>query len=179
MRAQPGTQERPKAFYRIDMHFMKTIAILIACIFARRMIDRLVLVAPSFQSRIDVVLIGKNQASLLDGLFEEWLDCVLLNIRKHVQHDLSVALDHAQDRRFFPCQRAPSGLTLQTSAATWTPQLSHDFGMAFVTGDNIHLITFNLTAQLNRLFLTAIPSRNCVVMTWTSSGSKSSSAAIC
>jgi hypothetical protein len=68
------------------------------------------------------------------------------------EDDLAVALDHAQDQRFFPFQCAPSGLTLQALAATWTPQMSHDVGTAFVTGYDVHLIPFNLTAQLNRLF---------------------------
>ncbi len=161
------------------MYFMKAIAILIARILSCRMINRLMLIPPGFQRRVDVVFIGKNQAPDSNGLLKNRLNRFLLHIRQHVQDDLAIALNHAQDRRFFPFQRATSGLAFQTAAATWTAQLSDDFGMAFVTRHNIDFITLDLAAQVDRLFLTAIPSRNCVVMICTSSGSKSNSTAIC
>jgi hypothetical protein len=46
-------------------------------------------------------------------------------------------------------------------------------------GNDVDFITFNLTAQLDWLFLTAISSRNCVVIACTSSLSNSSSAGVC
>jgi hypothetical protein len=151
------------------MHLIKAVAILVARVFSRRMIDRLVLVSPFVQPHIDIVLIGNNQAPDLNGLFEDRLDRLLLDIREHVQDDLSIALDHAQDGRFFTRQSASPRLSFQPSAATGTPQLGDNFGMTFVTRHNIDFIALYFTAQTDRLFLTAIPSRNCVVMTWTSS----------
>jgi hypothetical protein len=47
MGTQPGTEQRPKAFEGVDMHFMKAIAIFIAGIFPSGMIDGLVLKAPA------------------------------------------------------------------------------------------------------------------------------------
>jgi hypothetical protein len=38
--------------------------------------------------------------------------------------------------------------------------LEHRFGMAFVSSHDIHFVTFHFAAQLDRLFLTTIPSRN-------------------
>lgn len=46
------------------MHFMETIAIFITCIFALRMIDCLVTVAPFSQTAVDVVLIGVQDAAV-------------------------------------------------------------------------------------------------------------------
>lgn len=95
MRAQPGTQKRPKTFHRVDMHFMKAIAIIIASVFACRVIDRLVTEAPFFQPRLDIVFIGENQTTHLNSLFENRLDRFLLHIRQHVEDHLATALDHA------------------------------------------------------------------------------------
>src|SRR5260221_13663536 len=128
------------------MRFMKAIAILVACVFALRMIDRLVLVSPFVQSRIDIVLIGKNQAPDLNSQFEEGLDRLLLDIREHVQDDLSIALDHAQDRRFFTRQSPSPRLSFQSSAATGTPQLGDNFGMTFMTRHNMDFIALYSTA---------------------------------
>jgi hypothetical protein len=43
--------------------------------------------------------------------------------------------------------------------------------MVFMSSDNVDFGTLDLSGQVCRLFLTAIPSRNCVVMACTSSGS--------
>ena len=179
MRTQPRTQERPKTFHRIDMDFVKAIAIVIPSVFPRRMIDRFVTEAPSFQTRVDVVFISENQASQLNGLFENRLDRFLLHIRQHAEDHLTTALDHAQDRRFLSLQGPTPALTFEPSAASGTTQFRHDFRMAFVSSDNVNFIAFDFTAQLGELFLRAIPSRNCVVMSCTVPLSNSSSAAIC
>ncbi len=125
------------------MHFMDAIAILIARVFTCRMINRLVLVAPVVQSGIDIVLVGKNQTSELNGLFENRLDRLLLDIRQHVQDNFAVALDHAQDRWLFLLQRAASGCALQPSTPTEPSLSAYRFGMSFVPRDNIHLIAFD------------------------------------
>ena len=43
---QPGTQERPKAFHRIDMHFTKPVPIVITGVFTRTMTDGFVSITP-------------------------------------------------------------------------------------------------------------------------------------
>ena len=45
--------------------------------------------------------------------------------------------------------------------------------------NNVHFIKFYLTTQLDRLFLATIPSLRRLVISWTTLGDKSNSAAIC
>ncbi len=92
MRAQPRGQERPKTFHGIDMHFMRAIATLIARVSASGMIDRLVLILPCFQARVDVVFIDKDQTSDLNGLFEDGLGYLLLPIRQQVDRRFLTAI---------------------------------------------------------------------------------------
>jgi hypothetical protein len=125
---------------------MKAISVLIACVFSGRVIDCLVNIAPGFQTPIDVVFIGKNQAPNLNGLLENGRYGFLLDIGKHVEDHLPAPLDHAQDRRFFRCSCSTPTLAFQPSAASFTAQLRHDFRVAFMPCDDVDLIGFDLTA---------------------------------
>jgi hypothetical protein len=64
------------------MHFMKAIAIFITRIFARRMIDRLVLIAPFFKARGNIVLVRVQQATRMNHLHQHWFDRYLLDVRQ-------------------------------------------------------------------------------------------------
>src|SRR5262249_58858369 len=94
-------------------------------------------------------------------------------------HNFSATLDHTQDRRFFLLERAAPRRTFEPSAASRSALLEHRFRMSFVPSYHVHLVTFHFTAQLDALFLTTIPARSWVVMSCTTSLSRSSSAAIC
>src|SRR5258708_2754050 len=179
MRTQPGAQQGSKAFHRVDVNFMKAITILIPRILACGVIDRFVVKAPLFQATVDVVFIGKNQAAYLNGLFEQWLDRGLLDICQHTDHDFPIALDHAQNRRFFTCKGAASACPFVPTATAWAVLAKDYFRRAFVSGNHIHLIAFYLTAQLGWLFFTTTPSRNWRVISCPSLPFRSSSAAIC
>jgi hypothetical protein len=82
------------------MHFMKAIAIFITRIFARRMIDGLVLIAPFFKTRVNIVLIRVQQATRLNHLHQHRFDRYLLDIGQHSNHDFPIPLQQAQDRGF-------------------------------------------------------------------------------
>jgi len=56
MRAQPGTQQRPKALHRVDVDLAEAVPVLVAGLLAASMADGLVLVAPGGQARVDAVL---------------------------------------------------------------------------------------------------------------------------
>jgi hypothetical protein len=101
MRAQPGAQQRPKAFHRIDVNLMKSISILITGIFPSRMIDAFVLIAPFWQAIVDVVLICVNHTSGGNGFRDDGLDRLLLNIGEHFDENFAIALDETQYRRLF------------------------------------------------------------------------------
>jgi len=161
------------------MHFMETIAILIRSVFSGRVINCLVNIAPFFQTCVNVVFIGENQAPDLNGLLENGRDGLLLDIGEHVEDDLPATLYDAQDRWLFAFQCPTSRFPFESPAASFAPQLRHHFGMTLVTRDDIDLIGFDLTAQTHTLFFAAIPSRSKVVMSCTASASKDSSSAIC
>jgi len=80
MRAKPGTQERPKAFHRVDMDLMKAIAILITGIFSLAMINGVMVLPPLLQSVIDRVFVGIKRTTLGDHAGDNGLDRFLLNI---------------------------------------------------------------------------------------------------
>ena len=44
--AQPGAQQRPKTLHRVDVNLMKPVTVLIACVFARPVVDAFVCIAP-------------------------------------------------------------------------------------------------------------------------------------
>ena len=74
MGAQPTTQQRPNPFHRMDVYFMETIAILIACLFTPAMAHRAVGVPPLRQACVDSVLIGEHGGPRSDHFFYQKLD---------------------------------------------------------------------------------------------------------
>src|SRR5712691_915425 len=161
------------------MNFAESITILIAGILALGMINGFVRVAPDFQLVINRVFIGKNERTGLNDLTHERLNGLLLDIGKHSDDHLATSLNHTQDRRLFFFQCASSWRTFQPSSAPRSSLVKHRFGMSFMSCDNVHFVAFHFPAQLDWLFLTTIPSRSWVVMSCTTSLSRSSSAAIC
>lgn len=80
MGAQPGTQQRPKPFQRVDMHFMKAVPIVITSIFSLAVINAVMVIAPRLQSVIDGVFIGIKRTAFLNHAANNWLDGLLLHI---------------------------------------------------------------------------------------------------
>jgi len=58
VRAQPGAQQGPKAFHRVDVDLAEAVAVLVAGILASGVADRLVPVAPGWQASIDGILVS-------------------------------------------------------------------------------------------------------------------------
>jgi len=116
MRAQPGAQQGPKPFGCVDVDFMKAVAVLVAGIFALRVTDAAMLVAPFRQAGVDIVFIRVDQRSFDDGRLDLWLDRRLLDIGQHVKHDLSAALDQTEDGRLLLFQSAAARRSLEAAA---------------------------------------------------------------
>ncbi len=73
MRAQPGAQQRPETFDRVDVHLTKAVPVLVAGILTASMTDRLVPVAPGWQARVDAILVRVDEGVLRDcGLDESY-----------------------------------------------------------------------------------------------------------
>src|SRR5258706_4530195 len=98
MRTKPRTQQRPKAFHRIDMDLTETIAVFITGILRLGMIDGFMRIAPGFQLVINGVFISKNERAGLDGLTDERRNSRLLAIPVHLNRNFPAPLGHAQDR---------------------------------------------------------------------------------
>src|SRR3978361_2127881 len=113
MRAQPGAQQRPETFNGVDVDFAESVAVFVARILTASMADRLVAVAPGWQSGVDAVFIGVDQRAGRNRLRDDWLDGCLPHVGQHVQDYLSAALDQAEHWRFLLLQRAASRRALK------------------------------------------------------------------
>ena len=82
-------------------------------VLAACMTDRLVPIAPALQTGVDVVLVGADETACGNRGFDDRPDRLLLDIGQHLQHDLTTALDQAEDRRLLFRQRAATGRALE------------------------------------------------------------------
>ena len=118
MGTQPGAQQRPEPFHRIDVDLAEPVAIVIAGIFAGAVADSFVAIAPGVQAGIDVVLIGVDQRAAADRPLDDRLDRDLLDVGQQVEHDFTTALDQSEDRRLLLLQGAAATLAFQPSPAS-------------------------------------------------------------
>src|SRR5262245_59790694 len=121
MWAKPRPQQRPKAFHRIDVQFMKAVAVVISGVIATAMTDRLMHIAPLFQAAIDVIFIGVDTSARRNHRFDQGLDRHVLDIFQHPNDRLTTPLDHPENRWFLCCKRASSPLALEPSASSTPP----------------------------------------------------------
>ena len=80
MRTKPTAQQRPEALHRIHMYFTKSVAIFISGEFTPSMIDTLMLVSLDIQASINAVFVCINKRTWRDGVFDQGLDGLLLDI---------------------------------------------------------------------------------------------------
>ena len=141
MRAQPRSQQCPKAFHGVDVHFMKAITVLIPSIFATAVTDTGMRIAPLFQAAINVVLIRVNTGTC-NGRFDQWFDRSLLDVFQHPNHHLH--------RWIIPKigwllrgERAASAFPRVVCAGR-AALFFHLIGLPLVPSNNVDFITFNL-----------------------------------
>ncbi len=128
MRTQPGTQQRPKSFHRVDVDLAEAVPVLVAGIFASGVADGLVPIAPSWQAGIDCIFIRVDEGARIDGGGDDRLDRSLLHVGQHAQHHLSATLDQAKDRWLVLLQRAATRRACQPAAAPEPPLLATSAG---------------------------------------------------
>jgi len=116
MRAEPRSQQGPKPFHRVHVHFMKAITVVIPRVFTPAMTDALMRIAPQFQAAVDVVFIRVHTRTRRNRRLDQRLDRPLLDIFQHPNNHVTTALDHPEDRGFLCGERAASALALQSSA---------------------------------------------------------------
>lgn len=64
MRTEPRTQQRPESLQGVDLHLAGSVLVVIAGELARRVADRLVILATLVQAAVDVIFIGVKDTSL-------------------------------------------------------------------------------------------------------------------
>ena len=127
MRAQPGAQQRPKAFHGVDVHLAEPVPVLVAGILAPGVADGLVPIAPGWQASIDAVFVRVDEGARGDRGGDDRLDRGLLHVGQHMQHHLAAALDQPEDWRLVLLQRAAARRTCQFAAAPKPPLLATSF----------------------------------------------------
>ena len=145
MRAQPRTQQRPKAFHGIDMDLMETVTILVTGVFSTAVTHALVHIPPLWQGRINPILVRIDHRAGFDRGLDERSDGLLLHVLQHDDSDLAAALDHPEDRWLFLLEGAPTGCTLEPPT-TWRASLD-PIGPALVASHDIHLVAFHHAAH--------------------------------
>ena len=128
VRAQPGTQQRPESFDCVDMNFAEAVPVLVAGVFAGRVADGLVPVAPGWQAGVDGILVRMDEGARRDGSGDDRPDRGLLNVGQQAQDHLSAALDQAEDGWLVLFQRAAARRACQLAAAPKPPLLATFFG---------------------------------------------------
>src|SRR5713101_5608685 len=144
MGAQPAPQERPKPFHGIHMDFTKAIAIFISGVLASSMIDALMLVSPGTQAGINAVLIRIHKRTRGNGLFDEWLNGLLLHIRKHIDDHLTAPLNHAKDRWLLFLQCASASFAFESASTSCASFGLHHLRLSFMAGHHIGFVALHL-----------------------------------
>src|SRR3954452_18627686 len=124
VRPQPGAQERPDPFHRVDVDLAEPVAVLVAGVFPAGVADGLVLVTPLFQAAVDVVLVGVDEGARGDAGPDHRPDRRLLHVGQHPDDHLATPLEQAPDRRLLPLERAAAGGAPQAPASAGPPLLA-------------------------------------------------------
>src|SRR3954463_16106807 len=121
MGTEPRTQQRPEPFERVDVHLTEPIPVVVPGELARRMTDRLVIVAPLDQPAVDVILIRVDQSPFGDRPLDQRPDRHLLDVLQHPDDDLAATLQHPEDRRLLLGQCPAASLPLQAPSPGGPP----------------------------------------------------------
>jgi hypothetical protein len=135
MRAQPTPQERPDPFHGLHMDFTKAVAIFIASELAPSMVHTLMLVSPDMQASLHAILVCINKCPWHDGVFDQGLDSLLLDIGQQIDHHLTTALSQPKDRwpLFLPC--ASATLSFEPASTSFALLGLHHLRLSFMAGN--------------------------------------------
>src|SRR3954468_5894997 len=143
------------------------------------MADRPMGIAPLGEPMIDVVLVGVDHRPGDDDLLDQRADRLLLDVGQHVDDDLAGPLDHPEDRRLLLLQRPPPRRPLQPPAPAGPPFFLTASGWPLWPATTYTSSHSTSPLRMTSGLRTTTPSRSTVVIRWASSGSRSSSLAIC
>jgi hypothetical protein len=89
-----------------------------------------------------------------------------LDVREHVDRQVTVALDQTEHRWLFLRQRASTTRTFQPATTTLSAPLPHDFRGSLMPRHDVDFVTFHHAVQADRLVFAMTPSR----IGWSSPG---------
>lgn len=133
------------------MLFREAITVFVVRIFARRVIDGLVLIAPFVQAGISVVFVGVEQAAELNHVRQSGLIvpcCTLGSIRITTSPS---RCSKPNTGRFLNCQRAAPALAFQPPPSV-TAQCRDNVGVSLIPRNHRDFIGFKFAAQAHGLF---------------------------
>jgi hypothetical protein len=76
------------------MHFTNAVTIVISSELAPSMVDMLMLVSPDIQASLNAVFVCINKRTWHDGVFDQGLDGLLLDMGQQIDDHLTTALHH-------------------------------------------------------------------------------------
>src|SRR3954451_7362879 len=179
VRAQPGAQQGPEALGRVDVDLAEAVPVVVPCVLTAGVADRLVAVAPLFQSAVDIVLVGVHQRALRDGGLDHRPDRHLPHVGQHPQDDLAAPLHEAEDRRLLLRQRAASRRAPQAPPAPRPPPLATAAGWPLWPATTWTSSISTSPSSRAGGSLAVSPYRSRSVMACASASPRSSSCAIC
>src|SRR6267142_1471211 len=121
MWAKPRPQQGPKTFHGVDVHCMKTIAVVIPSVFPTARTDACMLVTPRLQTAVEVVCIRGYTRAWEHRRLDQRLDRDVLDVCQPPEHSGSTPLNPPEDRRLLRGECAPSALALEPSAPSTPP----------------------------------------------------------
>jgi len=138
---------QPEALHRVDVDLLEAVAILVAGVLARRVVDRPVPIAPLGQASVDGILVGVDFRPGRDGPKDQRFDGGLAHVVGHADDDLARPLDHAENGRLLARPRAALPGTLQPTAARVPTGGCDLFQQALVSRDHVGLVALDHALQ--------------------------------
>src|SRR5215510_6112857 len=119
------------------MHFTQAVTIVISSELAPSMVDTLMLVSPDIQARIDAVFVCINKRTWHDGVLDQGLDGLLLDIGQQIDDHLTTALHLPRDRGSFLLYGASTTGTFESASTALSVLALHHRQLAFMTRNHI------------------------------------------
>ena len=102
------------------------------------------LVSPFLQAGINTVLVRINQCTWINGVFDQWLDRLLLHIVQHINDNLPTTVNYSKDWWSFLLHRTSSTFAFETSTTTFSLLALDHFWLSFMASNHIGFVTLHL-----------------------------------
>jgi hypothetical protein len=160
MRAEPRSQQGPKPFHRVHVHFMKAITVVIPRVFPPAMTDTLMRITPLVQAAVDVVFICVHTRPRCNRGVDQRLERPLVDVFQHPNDHVTTALDHPEDRGLLRSECAASTLAFEPPAPSTPPFFSTTLGFPWWPATRYTSSHSTSSVHVGEGFLITMPWRN-------------------